>query len=718
MTSPFDEITRVVAVCLRRLQHVVSRFRSYHANTDLNGAGPADRPEHAPGLSLQLIAESIPAPVAVMTPAGDVEVVNHLILEYFGKTLDELKGWRTADAIHPEDLPQVVAAWIEAIEKGRRYEVESRHRRVDGIYRWFHVHGFPLRDRAGRILNWCVLLTDIDDQKRAEMLLAGENRILEMVARGLSLTAVLDALCKLAESVLSSWRCGILLLDPGGLRFRLGAAPSLPASYSAALDNLAIDDQTAPSAMAAYVKRQISVPDLASDSRWHASGWRDLALGRGRRSFVSTPIMSGDQRVLGTFDLCSDEPGNPSRAQLDLIEQFTQIASIAIERAQGEAALKRSQTFLAEGQQLSRAGTFSWRVANDEIKWSEELYHIFEFDIDTPLTLELVSSRVHPEDIPRFAEMVNLARGTGNGFEYEHRLLMPDLSVKYIYVTARATRDDEGQLEYIGAAQDVTQRRLSEEALGKARLELAHSARVMSLGVLTASIAHEIKHPLASIITNGQTALRWLGRPEPEVNKATVLTERIVADAKRATEIIERIRATATGRPPKRGPLSVDDVIEESVGFLRFEFQSKGVVVSTDLAPALPQVVGDRTQLQQVVVNLVNNAVQATAQSVAGPRSVLIRTVLSDADTVCCSVEDSGPGIEAAHLPHLFDSFFTTKDTGMGMGLPISQSIVEAHGGELRVDNHSALGGARFSFFLPANGAGNASHEIRHTGRA
>jgi signal transduction histidine kinase len=180
--------------------------------------------------------------------------------------------------------------------------------------------------------------------------------------------------------------------------------------------------------------------------------------------------------------------------------------------------------------------------------------------------------------------------------------------------------------------------------------------------------------------------------------------QRVVADARRASEIIGRIRAMAARRAPLQAPLSFDDIIEESIVFLRHEFQSKGISVSLDLAPELPQVVGDRTQIQQVIVNLAINAVQAMAQS--GRRNILIRTMLSSPEKVGCTIEDSGPGIDPAHLPLLFDSFFTTKETGMGMGLPISQSIIENHGGRIRADNKSSLGGARFSFALPASDAG------------
>jgi len=237
------------------------------------------------------------------------------------------------------------------------------------------------------------------------------------------------------------------------------------------------------------------------------------------------------------------------------------------------------------------------------------------------------------------------------------------------------------------------------------RSDPPHASRVASLADLTATMVHEVNQPLAAIITNGEAALRWLACPEPDVEKIRELTRRAIADARRASKIIDRIRATAIRRPPEHTSLSLHDVIEESMVFLRHEFLSKNISVSLDLAPALPQIDGDRTQLQQVVVNLVINAVQAMTQSEAMCRNIVIRTMLSGPKKVCCTIEDGGPGIDPEHLPRVFDRFFTTKDTGMGMGLHISRSIVEAHGGRIRADNDSVLGGARFSLDLPTNAA-------------
>jgi len=225
---------------------------------------------------------------------------------------------------------------------------------------------------------------------------------------------------------------------------------------------------------------------------------------------------------------------------------------------------------------------------------------------------------------------------------------------------------------------------------------------------LTASIAHEVNQPLAAIVTNGETSLRWLGSNTPNIAKVRELTNRTIADAQRASGIIERTRGMASQRAPEQKLLSIDDVVKESMDFLGHELHLKGIVVSLDLTRKLPQILGDRIQLQQVFINLTINAVQAMARPRSADRKISIRIMLSKPDTVYCSIEDGGTGIGPENLTRLFDSFFTTKDTGMGMGLAICRSIIEAHGGRIRADNNSALGGARFIFELPTARARSA----------
>jgi PAS domain-containing protein len=405
------------------------------------------------------------------------------------------------------------------------------------------VRGFPLKDTDGRILRWCFLLADIDDRKRAEAQLAGEKRLLEMVASSCALTEVLTALCKFVEDTAADCRCGVYLIDWSGPKFRIGAVPSLPRTFNDPCEGLTVSLEVGPCGVAALTKTQVIVTDFESDPLFQSCAIRPLSLAHGFRSQWSTPIFARDGRVMGTFAIFQTSPASPTQVQQDLIAQVTHIASIAIERALSEAALKRSEAFLAEAQHLSRVGSFAWRTATNEITWSEQLYRILEFDPHVRVTLELIGTRVHPEDLTLFHDMIERVSSSASDFQYEHRLLMPDHSIKYLHLIAHGTRNEDGELEYIGAVQDVTQWRLSEEALGKASAELAHVTRVMSLGALTASIAHEVNQPLSGIITNASTCLRMLDADPPNVDGARETARRTIRDGHRASDVISRLRA-------------------------------------------------------------------------------------------------------------------------------------------------------------------------------
>jgi PAS domain S-box-containing protein len=634
-------------------------------------------------LNFQLVVDSIPAPVAVTSPSGEVEGVNQPTLEYFGKTIEELKGWKASDVVHPDDLQHTVDALMKAHETGEAYNVESRHRRADGIYRWFNVLGLPFRDTEGEILYWFHLLIDIDARKRAEAQLAGEKRLLEMVASSCPLTDVLTALCKFVEDTSSDCYCGVYLIDWSGSKFRIGAVPSLPATFNDPVDGLTVSPQVGPCGVAALTKTQVIATDLEIDPLWQSSAIRPLALAHGIRSHWSTPIYDREGRVLGTFAIFHREPASPTQIQQDLIAQVTHIASIAIERALSEAALKRSEAFLAEAQHLSRIGSFAWRLAKNEITWSEQLYRIFEFDPHVTVTLELIGSRVHPEDLPLLRDMIERASSAAGDFQYEHRLLMPDHSVKYLHMIAHGTRNDDGELEYIGACQDVTQRQSSEEALAKARSELAHVARVMSLGAFTASIAHEVNQPLSGIITNANTCLRMLAADPPNVDGARETARRTIRDGDRAAAVITRLRALFSKKDATIESVDLNEAIREVIALSLSELQRNRVILRSELADNLRPVAGDRVQLQQVILNLVRNASDAMSGVNDRPKQLLIRTEPEQGGQVRLSVQDVGVGFDPQVMDRLFDSFYTTKNDGMGIGLSVSRSIIASHHGRL-----------------------------------
>ena len=400
-------------------------------------------------------------------------------------------------------------------------------------------------------------------------------------------------------------------------------------------------------------------------------------------------------------------PGHPERRVLVTFEDITarkqseganDLRAIA-ERNDG---LRRSEAFLAEAQRLSLTGSFSWRVATDELTWSDQLYRIFEFDPGMPVTLELIGTRIHPEDVPVLHDMIERAQGAGTDFEYEHRLQMPDQSIKYVHMVAHATRDEDGRLEYIGAVQDVTARRLSEQALGKAQSELARVARVTALSTLTASIAHEVSQPLSGIITNASTCLRMLAADPPDVDGARETARRTIRDGNRASDVIARVRALFTNKGSATESVDLNEATREVIALLLTELQQHRVMLQSELAHDLPAVTGDRVQLQQVILNLLRNACEAMVDVHDRPRPLLIRTERDDGDRVRVSVRDAGVGVESQNMNKLLDAFYTTKTDGMGIGLSVSRSIIESHHGRLWAEPNDGPG-ATFSFSIPGD---------------
>jgi PAS domain S-box-containing protein len=608
----------------------------------------------------RLIVDSIPGFVAVFTPAGEVEFVNRPILEYFGKTLEELKHWGTGGMTHPEDLPRVAELFTHSIVSGDPFEFEVRARRFDGVYRWFQSRGFPLRDTNGQIVRWYNLLIDIDERKRAEQ---------ELRRSEARKTAILD----------SALEC-IVTIDHEGCITEFNPAAERTFGYR--------QDEV----LGRQLADVIIPPALRAR---HRQGFaRYLATGEARvlgRRIEMTAVRADGSEFPTELAI--------TRIPLDGPPSFTGYMRDITERKRSEEELRRSEAFLAEGQQLSRVGSFSWRVATDEIMWSEQLYRIFEIDRDVRVTFEVIGTRVHPEDLSGFTEQIERSRRDGSDVQLEIRLQMPDRTVKYVHIVAHC-RDDSGQREYIGAVQDVTRRRRSEEALAKVRSELAYVSRATSLGVLTASIAHEINQPLAGIITNASTCLRMLGADPPAVDGARETARRTIRDGNRAADVMTRLRALFSKKEFSLESLDLNEATREVIALSLSDLQRHRVILQSELAADLPIITGDRIQLQQVILNLLRNASDAMVGVNDRPRYLQIRTEREGGDRVRVVVRDAGVGIDRQGMDKLFDAFYTTKSGGMGIGLFVSRSIVERHQGRLWAEPNDGPG-ATFSFSIP-----------------
>jgi PAS domain S-box-containing protein len=478
------------------------------------------------------ILDNIPGLVALLAARGEVEIVNRQLREYFGQTLEELRQWGTSGAVHPEDLPHVIEVFGRSIASEAPYEIVQRFRRRDGVYRWFLNSGSPLHDANGQLTHWCVLLTDIDDRKRAEDDLRASERNLQQI---------------------------------------IDTIPAM--AWAAATDGQA---------------------------EFFNQHYLD---------FVG--LTAGDARGWG---------------------------------------------------------------------WT---------------------SAVHPEDVGALAAIWQGVLASGTPGEAEARLRRRDGRYRWFLFRVNPLRDEHGVIvKWYGVNTDIEDRKLAQEARDRMRTELAHVTRAMSLGALTASIAHEVNQPLSGIITNASTCLRMLASDPPDVAGARETAKRTIRDGNRATAVVARLRALFSKREFTPELLDLNDVTREVIELLMSDLQRNGVLLQSELAADLPAVVGDRVQLQQVVLNLIRNASDAMSGVTDRPRQLTIITRHEEGGHVRLSVRDAGEGLDPQDVDKLFDAFYTTKSGGMGIGLSVSRSIVERHEGRLWAEPNAGPG-ATFSFSIP-----------------
>jgi PAS domain S-box-containing protein len=366
---------------------------------------------------------------------------------------------------HPEDKVAVQQLIERVCRERKEFDFEHRLLMPDGSVKYVRVVGRPSEKESGRF-EFVGAVTDITERKRAEGLLAGEKRLLEMVARGNALATILDGLCRLSEELLGGPLVSILLVSADGKSLTHGAAPNLPKRYTDAIDGGLIGPSAGSCGTAAYRKEPVVVSDIDTDPLW--ADYRHLALSEGLRACWSTPIFSTKRKVLGTFAVYCREPASPTPEQHSVVEQFTNLASIAIERTQAQEALRRSEAYLAEAQRMSLTGSFCWSVGTGELVWSDETFRIFGYDPETKPTLEVALKRVYPEDIRIVQQTIDQATRDNTAFDFEHRLLMPDESIKYIRLMGHPSENESGRFEFVGAITDITERKRAEADLQRA----------------------------------------------------------------------------------------------------------------------------------------------------------------------------------------------------------------------------------------------------------
>ncbi len=380
---------------------------------------------------------------------------------------------------------------------------------------------------------------------------------------------------------------------------------------------------------------------------------------------------------------------------------FAAVVADITDRKRAEEDLRRSEASLAQAQHISRTGSWRWHIRTGKISSSAELLRIFGFD---PMTTQpchtVFMERIHPEDRPSLEQALNRALSQRNPFQHEYRITLSDGSVKHLQTIGLPDLTESGDLEYFGTVIDNTERRCAEVALRNAQADLARVARLTTLGELAASLAHEINQPLGAIALNAASGLRWLNQDRPNLEETRTALTRIQRDGKRAADVIRSLRALAKKSGPQLAKLDIQDTIEEVLALTRGESQRYGVVSRTALSANDRVVLGDKVQLQQALLNLIMNGIQAMGAVTDRRRELTVSLAPAEPGYVLVAVEDTGPGLDPAIAHRIFEPFFTTKSDGIGMGLSICRSIIEAHGGRLWASPRAPHGTA-FHFTIP-----------------
>jgi PAS domain S-box-containing protein len=626
---------------------------------------------------LRDLVENMPAMAGVLLPDGSHPYLTNQWREYSGLSVAETdsEGWRLT-VVHPEDIDSHVEKFRAAAAAKKPFENEVRLRRaVDGEYRWFLVRIAPLCDERGNIVKWHGVLTDIEDRKRAEQ----ELRDVVETMPTMVWIARTDGSNEFANR---PWQEYTGLAHEG----TVGSG---------------WQDVVHP----ADLKRHLE--------KWRAS----LATGEPFENELRyRRAADGEYR----WFLSRAVPLRDGKGE---IARWYGVSTDIEDRKRAEEALRRSETYLTDAQRLTHTGSWAWRVeATDAaplsvlgssitsrnsltdaaVYLSDELYRIYGFDPKegVPSWEERVR-RVHPEDRNNWREAIEKATREKSDCEMEFRILLPDGTVKWIHSVSHPVLTATGELvEFVGSSSDVTERKLAEQAIERFRkleAELAHMNRVSMMGEMAASLAHEIKQPITAATTNAQICLWLLDRETLDVSEMRDASSAVVQSVKRAADIIERVRSLSKKGAQDRELVDVNQVVREIDAMLRNESRLSSVMTNLQLSESVPQVKGDRVQLQQVVMNLMLNAIEAMKDSGG---ELVVTSERTDGGQVLVSVSDCGVGLPKEMEEHIFDAFFTTKSQGTGMGLAISRSIIESHGGRLWAKSNPDHG-ATFRFELP-----------------
>jgi PAS domain S-box-containing protein len=580
---------------------------------------------------------------------------------------------------------------VAAARGGRCGRFQGRLVTPSGIARWWDILITPIADRNGAVVQMLAVSRDITERRRDEALRAVRQQMLEMIATGRALPEVLDCLVRVVEQQSNGMSCSALVLDDDGATIRHAAAPSLPPDYVRAIDGLRIGPHAGSCGTAMFLGKRVIATDILTDPLWEE--YRAAARISGQRACWSTPILSPQQRILGSFAMYFVEPRAPRDDELSLIEAAADVARIAIEQHRAQHALRHSEernrailraipdwVFLttAEGVFIDyHAKDLSQLYAHPSAFLGRNIKDV----IPAPVSELLLQAcaRVRTAEEPEKVEYALSIDGAERFYE------------------ARVVGCDGDKI--LSIVRDVTEQKTAEMEAAAQRLELAHLSRVAVLGELTGTLAHELSQPLTAVLSNAQAARELLNREPIDMPEVRAAINDIINDNRRAGAVIGRLRALLRKQALVLRPVNLNEVVREVVDFAHSEIIARGVTVTSTLAPGTSYVLGDRVQLQQVVLNLLLNACDAMGETPRSQRRLALTTAVEEG-FVHLAVADCGTGIPKNRLDQVFEPFVTFRDEGLGLGLAISRSIVTAHNGSIRAENNLD-GGATLRCFFP-----------------
>jgi PAS domain S-box-containing protein len=628
------------------------------------------------------------------------------IVTYVNDRFCEIVGYSSSEIVHKPVTAHIgdtnQALWLELVNArklGKTDPYEQEVKRKDGRKVYLEVSPQIIFDDDGKPNGSFAVYTDITRRKQIETILSGRRKVLERLATGAPLKDVLATLAETVEQARSDTRCAVMLVEEGSLR--LVVAPSLPGYYVAALHGVEIDAGDGACAATVSTGTRMIVEDVLTHPYWYA--YQRLAQRAGVRSCWCEPIVSSRGEVLGAIAMYHNHPRAPDQSDLQSMAATARQAVVAIEQRRKEEALKQSEERFRQLAEHIRDvfwmteadGTPRYISPAYERVWGRSLQSLYA----NPSSW---IDAIHPDDRESIGQTF-FAKVPHEDSEKEYRVILPDGKVRWIRDRAFTIHNELGEVYRVaGIAEDVTEHKLAEQQVREHQDKLAHMARLSSVGEMASSLAHELNQPLGAVTNYCKAGLRLLSSNSPDGQRVATALEKASMQAQRAGDIIHHIRDFTRKDTRRRACIEMNSVVREAVRLTEIDIYKQQGSIRLELSEVLPKVMGDRVQLEQVILNLLRNGMEAMVECQAASRLLVVCSRARDARTVQVSVKDNGLGLGNAALDHIFDPFYTTKCDGMGMGLSISRSIIEAHTGRLWAESlASPERGAVFHFTLP-----------------